>query len=240
MLERMHTLLEGPRIGPDGELVYSDVIAGGLFSCSPAGVVDRAAAGPSRHRRHPRPRRRRLGHQRQDHPAPGARRLRSGSCSATGRRLRLQRHLQRRPPGTCSPASCATGRWRGSRRSRGGCCGSDGEASCRSSRELVTWPNGIGVSPDGESVYVSDYVQRRGARRPARRRGRARSCADAPRGSADGLAVDADGGIWVALGEGGRGSRASDDAGSLQEVIDVPAQLRLEHHLRRRPTCAMC
>ena len=39
VLRRPHSLLEGPRIGPHGEMVYSDVIAGGLFSCSPDGVV---------------------------------------------------------------------------------------------------------------------------------------------------------------------------------------------------------
>jgi hypothetical protein len=32
VLRRPHSLLEGPRIGPGGEMVYIDVVAGGLFS----------------------------------------------------------------------------------------------------------------------------------------------------------------------------------------------------------------
>jgi sugar lactone lactonase YvrE len=39
VLERPHTLLEGPRIAADGTLVYSDVIAGGLWACDPAGEI---------------------------------------------------------------------------------------------------------------------------------------------------------------------------------------------------------
>ncbi len=45
VLERAHTLLEGPRIGPGGELICGDVIAGGLFSCSPSGAVSELLAG---------------------------------------------------------------------------------------------------------------------------------------------------------------------------------------------------
>jgi gluconolactonase len=46
--------------------------------------------------------------------------------------------------------------------------------------------------------------------------------AAAPRGSADGLAVDAEGGVWVALGEGG-GIARFDSAGELSELIEMPA-----------------
>src|SRR5437660_8896163 len=34
VLERPHGLLEGPRFGPGAALVYSDVIAGGVWECS--------------------------------------------------------------------------------------------------------------------------------------------------------------------------------------------------------------
>jgi hypothetical protein len=39
VLRTPHGLLEAPRIGPSGELVFSDVIAGGLWECSPDGAV---------------------------------------------------------------------------------------------------------------------------------------------------------------------------------------------------------
>ncbi len=44
VLRRPHSLLEGPRIGSSGEFVYSDVILGGLFSCSPQGEVSELLA----------------------------------------------------------------------------------------------------------------------------------------------------------------------------------------------------
>lgn len=39
VLMRPHSLLEAPRFGADGALVYSDVIAGGLWACTRAGEV---------------------------------------------------------------------------------------------------------------------------------------------------------------------------------------------------------
>jgi gluconolactonase len=44
-----------------------------------------------------------------------------------------------------------------------------------------------------------------------------------PRGSADGLAVDSEGGVWVALGEAGAVGRFHRD-GRLDEVVPVPAR----------------
>jgi L-arabinonolactonase len=97
--------------------------------------------------------------------------------------------------------------------------GGDGEVRVLS--EGVLWPNGIGVSPDGKVIYLSDYargvvlaVDESGARTDD-------FCAS-PRGSVDGLAVDGEGGVWVALGEGGGLARFLPD-GRLQEVIELPA-----------------
>src|SRR6476469_8065523 len=39
VLERPHSLLEAPRLGADGEIVYSDVIAGGVWGCGPEGEI---------------------------------------------------------------------------------------------------------------------------------------------------------------------------------------------------------
>ena len=53
--------------------------------------------------------------------------------------------------------------------------------------------------------------------------GEPRRFAASPRGSADGLAVDVEGCVWLALGEGGGVARLSPD-GELLEIVDVPAR----------------
>jgi gluconolactonase len=45
---------------------------------------------------------------------------------------------------------------------------------------------------------------------------------EVPRGSADGLAVDAEGGVWVALGDAGAVARFGAD-GTLDELVQMPA-----------------
>ena len=52
--------------------------------------------------------------------------------------------------------------------------------------------------------------------------GSRRVLARAPAGAPDGLAVDAQGGVWVALGPAGQVARLAAD-GSLDELLDVPA-----------------
>jgi sugar lactone lactonase YvrE len=60
----------------------------------------------------------------------------------------------------------------------------------------------LALSPDGQEV---------------------RELCSSPRGSPDGLAVDAEGGVWVALGQGGAIGRFLPD-GRLDELVAVPAQ----------------
>jgi sugar lactone lactonase YvrE len=83
----------------------------------------------------------------------------------------------------------------------------------------IDWPNGIGLSPDGSTVYACDYASGQvigyDGHAP-------RVLLQTESGDADGLAVDVEGGIWVALGGGAAVARYS-PAGVLEQVIDVPA-----------------
>jgi sugar lactone lactonase YvrE len=91
----------------------------------------------------------------------------------------------------------------------------------------VGFSNGIGLSPDGRMLYHVDTFRREiivheltsdgGCERRARL-----STASSP-GYPDGLAVDEEGHIWVAMYEGGCVSRFS-PAGQLNRVIDLPAR----------------
>ena len=82
--------------------------------------------------------------------------------------------------------------------------------------------NGIGLTPDGRTVYVSD------ARSGTILRGLLTGgpglvpFPQSANGDADGLAVDEAGGVLVALGSGGGVARYRQD-GSLDWVLDVPA-----------------
>ena len=83
----------------------------------------------------------------------------------------------------------------------------------------VLWPNGIGLSPDGATLYVADF-QAACVLAYDRDGGGRRIFAPSPRGSCDGLAVDAEGGVWVALGPGGGIGRLDAD-GALIEIIEL-------------------
>ena len=101
----------------------------------------------------------------------------------------------------------------------------DGPATAAIIVPGVEWVNGCGFSPDGATFYGCDY--RRGAVLAARREddgsyGAASVLIESPSGEADGLAVDENGAIWVALGGAGTVGRFLPD-GELEETIDVPA-----------------
>jgi gluconolactonase len=98
----------------------------------------------------------------------------------------------------------------------------DGRGTAEVVVEGITWPNGIGVSPDGATLYVCDYASGTVMAHPLGGAGATEVFARSPDGSADGLAVDEEGGVWVALGAGGAVARFSPD-GTLDRTLDVPA-----------------
>jgi sugar lactone lactonase YvrE len=95
--------------------------------------------------------------------------------------------------------------------------------------EDVTLSNGIGWSPDGTQMYYVDSPTQRidvfdydvaagtvAGRRPF-------VAIDEADGVPDGLAVDDEGGVWLALW-GGRAVRRYEADGALDRVVDVPAE----------------
>ena len=218
VLSRPHGLLEGPRIGAGGGLVYSDVLAGGLYECA-AGEV-RELLG----------KRRGIG---------GVIAHADGGWVISGRTLvhvaadGSQREL-RGEEGACGYndlGSTADGellagvlRFRpfaGEQPCPGMLLALAADGSERVLSEEVLWPNGIGVSPDGSTIFISDYARAVVLAVPVAG-GPASEFAAAPQGSADGLALDAQGGVWIALGEGAGVARFHAD-GALDEVITLPA-----------------
>lgn len=220
VLMRPHTLLEAPRFGADGELVYSDVIAGGLWACSRAGEV-RELLG----------KRRGIG---------GALAHSEGGWVVSGRSVLLvdeageQRELLS-SEGVCGyndlGATPEGGLLAGALRYRplageppqpGALLELTPAGERRVLSEALQWPNGIACSRDGRVVYVSDYARGVVLAVPRGADGEASEFARAPTGSVDGLALDCEGGLWVALGEGGAIARFHPD-GSLHERIALPA-----------------
>ncbi len=218
VLARPHGLLEGPRLGADGEMIYSDVLAGGVWGCSPEGAV-----------REILPRRRGIG---------GIVAHTDGGWVISGRDVIHispdggQRLLYADEDacgfndlGATADGSLLIGvlRYRpmaGDAERNGRLVRLDPGGEATSLTEEVVWPNGIGVSPDGETTYLSDYARRLVLAISAG--GEVREFCHSPQGSADGLAVDREGGVWVALGEGGGVARFLAD-GTLDEVVPLPA-----------------
>jgi sugar lactone lactonase YvrE len=219
VLTRPHSLLEGPRFGPDGEAIYSDVIAGGVWGCSPDGDVREILA-----------KRRGIG---------GIVAHADGGWVISGRSVihvlpdGEQRELLSgegvcgyndlgaAPDGTLLAGVLRYRPLAGEDPRPGQLLAVNADGAVEALTEDVVWPNGIGVSPDGRTIYLSDYSRGAVLAIP-REGGEARDFCRSPSGSADGLAVDRDGGVWVALGEGGGVARFLAD-GELDEVVTVPA-----------------
>jgi gluconolactonase len=218
--ERFPGLLEGPRRAPDGRLVFSDVLAGGVYAAGPDGVTEIL------------PKRRGIGG-----VVPHA----DGGWIVSGRGVvhvapdGAQRELWSpgddavgvNDMGTTPAGDLLIGVLRyhplaGDEPRPGALVKLPaGGGAPVTLTEDVTWPNGIGISPDAATIYLSDYAAKAVLAVPAAG-GAARTFAQSPRGSADGLAVDAHGGVWIALGEGAGVARFTPD-GALDQIVDLPA-----------------
>ncbi len=218
VLARPHGLLEAPRFAQQGEAVYSDVIAGGVWGCSTSGVI-----------REVLPRRRGVG---------GIVAHSGGGWVISGRNVihLLESGEQREvlsgadvcgynDLGAARDGALLAGvlRYRpfaGDDPRPGQLLRIDARGEVEILTEEVIWPNGIGLSPDGRTIYVSDYARGVVLAVPAEG-GETREFCASPRGSADGLAVDGEGAVWLALGEGGAIARFLAD-GELDGVMDLP------------------
>jgi gluconolactonase len=223
VLERPHGLLEAPRFGEGGELIYSDVIAGGLWAATPEGGV-RGLLG----------KRRGIG---------GALAHADGGWVVSGRSVvhlaadGSERELLgggdgvagfndlgSTPEGGLLAGALCFRALAGEEPRPGRLIELTPDGEERVLSEEVTWPNGIGCSADGGTVYMSDYARQAvlAVSRGAKAGGATEVFASSPRGSADGLALDSEGGVWIALGEGG-GVARFDPEGSLAELVELPA-----------------
>jgi sugar lactone lactonase YvrE len=212
-----HSLVEGPRYGPDGSVWFSDVMGGGIHRLAPDGKRTKLAAD-----------RRGIG---------GLLPRRDGGMVASGRtvcRVTEDGDVQdllavEGVTGFNDLATDGTGRvLAGALRYRplkgedpvpGEVWRIEPDGAAAPVLRDVTWSNGIGLAPGGDVIYVSDYANGQVlAFDPDG--GDRRVFAESPRGSADGLAVDREGGVWLALGAGAGIARFEPD-GALREVIEV-------------------
>jgi sugar lactone lactonase YvrE len=235
VLERPHSLLEAPRLGADGEIVYSDVIAGGVWGCGAegrvreivprrrgvGGIVPHAAggwviSGSSLLHVGVEPGEVGAGHD----PQAGAGR-RAGRELLSGEGACGYNDLFTTAGGAVLAGELRYRPLAGEPEREGRLLALEPGGELRVLSDRVLWPNGIGLSPDGQTVYVSDYA-RRLVLAVAIGGGEAREFCRVPAGSADGLAVDVEGGVWVALGDAGALARF-DRAGELDELLDMPA-----------------
>ena len=179
-------------------------------------------AEAARDRRHVPARRRRRGGL---GPRRGARRRTAsrGRCSRS-KASPASTILARTARGASTSARCASCRSRERARSPARCGESAGRARPSSSSAASSGLMGSGFSPDESTIYACDLRAARywptTSRMEARRPGGA--CSRTPLGEADGLAVDTEGAVWVALGSGGSVGRFLPD-GSLDREVDVPA-----------------
>lgn len=215
-------LIEGPRVDGAGNLYFSDVTNGGVFRRRPSGEIDTVV-----------PKRRGVG---------GIALHADGGIVISGKNISHVRDGKTRVlfarddvPGFNDLFTDAAGRvYTGSMRSNpfsesgertpGECYRIEAEGRATELYRGVSLTNGIGFSPDGRTIYHSDTIPGRIHVHRLESDGRVTPAAPIPvEGGPDGLAVDAEGGIWVALYQAGALQRYL-PSGKADARIAVPAR----------------
>lgn len=216
-------LIEGPRVDAAGNLYFSDVTNGGVYRRRPSGEIDTVV-----------PRRRGVG---------GIALHADGGLVISGKNIchvkdGATRILFTRDdaPGFNDLFTDAQGRvYTGTMKSdpfriegervAGECWRIEGEGKGTELYGGVLLTNGIGFSPDGTRIYHSDTARACVLVHALDAGGRATPLRSIPaEGGPDGLAVDAEGGLWVALYQAGRVQRFLPD-GRPERSVDVPARM---------------
>jgi sugar lactone lactonase YvrE len=215
-LRRQGTLLEGPRADADGNVLFSDVLGGGAYRLTPGGEIETVV-----------PKRRGIG---------GILPHADGGIVVSGRSVVHVRDGETREllsvegaEGFNDISTDADGHvlagalrfhpFKGEDPRPGEVWRIDGPGDAQVVAEDILWPNGIGHSPDRSLMYVSDYARGQVFAFPG-----GDVFVESPQGSVDGLAVDEEGAVWVALADGGGVARFLPD-GTLDGIADVPAQM---------------
>ncbi|NRA03490.1 MAG: SMP-30/gluconolactonase/LRE family protein [Myxococcales bacterium] len=216
-------LVEGPRVDPEGRLYFSDVRQGGVYCRDPSGEIETVV-----------PRRRGVG---------GIALHADGGLVISGRNVCHVRDgetrvlLEREDIGGFNDLfTDASGRvYVGSLRSdpfRAGGTRTPGElwridpgGRAVALYGEVSLSNGIGFSPDGERLYHADTAAQQVIAHRVTAAGElsGREVFAKLDGFPDGLAVDVEGCVWVALYGGGCVARLGSD-GKPERRVSVPAQ----------------
>ncbi len=215
-------LVEGPRVDARGNLYFSDVLNGGVYVLDPSGSVRTVV-----------PKRRGVG---------GIALHADAGLVISGKNVCHVREGKTRVlfgrddiPGFNDLFTDAAGRIYvgslrsdafGSERIPGELWRIDGEGKAVELYGGVELTNGIGFSPDGLRLYHSDSSVRRIHMHEVDANGNVRNrsvFAEIEVGFPDGLAVDAEGGVWVASYGGSAVLRYTPE-GKLDRTVPVPAR----------------
>ncbi len=223
LLASGYGLIEGPTVAPDGGLVFSDVLGGGVYHLAPSGAVSTVV-----------PKRKGVG---------GIALHADGGIVCGGRDLIHVKDGVTRPlfaieglPGWNDLCTDSRGRvYAGSVRFRvfdpgvtvvpGECWRIDGAGRASEIYRDVTHANGIAVSPDEKALAHSDTRAERVIVHALHSDGSVAERRHIPvHGHADGLAFDETGAFWVALAGAGRIDRFALDGRKLGS-LEVPAKM---------------
>ncbi len=224
LLASGYSLIEGPRVDAADRLYFSDVHNGGVYRRSPDGEIETVV-----------PKRRGVG---------GIALHADGGIVCSGRNICHVRDGHTRilfdPPdtpgfndlfvdarGRVITGTMRTSPFTGSReRIPGECWRIESEGSATELYGDISLTNGIGLSPDGGTLYHVDTARNHVVAHDVEDDGSCvnrRALASPDRGRPDGLAVDEEGCLWVACFAGGCVTRF-DAEGQIVSHLEVPAR----------------